>query len=61
MTKIILCGVNGKMGGVVVGSAAVNDNCEIVCGVDAYGENNYDFPTYKSASTGNGQTKLLKF
>lgn len=48
MTKIILCGVNGKMGGVVVGSAAVNDNCEIVCGVDAYGENNYDFPTYKS-------------
>ncbi len=36
------------MGGVVVNSALNNDNCKIVCGVDAFGENNYDFPTYKN-------------
>ncbi len=46
MTDIILCGCNGKMGHVVVNSAKDNENCNIVCGVDAYGENNYDFPTY---------------
>lgn len=50
MTNIILCGCNGKMGGVVVNSASSNDNCKIICGVDAYGENNYGFPTYKSFS-----------
>ena len=50
MTKIALCGANGKMGGVVVNSAGENDNCEIVCGIDAFGENNYSFPTYKSFS-----------
>lgn len=50
MTKIILCGCNGKMGNVVAKSAADNKECEIVCGVDAYGENNYLFPTYKNFS-----------
>ncbi len=38
------------MGGVVAGSVLSNDKCEIVCGVDAFGENNYSFPTYKSFS-----------
>ncbi|MBR1730960.1 MAG: 4-hydroxy-tetrahydrodipicolinate reductase [Ruminococcus sp.] len=46
MTKIILCGCNGKMGHVVAQTAANNDNCAIVCGVDAFGTNDYDFPTY---------------
>jgi 4-hydroxy-tetrahydrodipicolinate reductase len=50
MTKIILCGCNGKMGHVVASSAENNDNCEIVCGVDAFGTNNYSFPTYKDFS-----------
>ena len=50
MTKIILCGCNGKMGGVVAETVRNNDECEIVCGVDAFGENNYDFKTVKSFS-----------
>lgn len=50
MTDIILCGCNGKMGHVVVNSALSGDSCNIVCGVDAFGENNYKFPTYKTFS-----------
>ncbi|MCH5303329.1 MAG: 4-hydroxy-tetrahydrodipicolinate reductase [Ruminococcus sp.] len=50
MTNIILCGCNGKMGHVVVESVSANDNCQIVCGVDAFGENDYSFPTYKDFS-----------
>lgn len=38
------------MGHVVASSAENNDNCEIVCGVDAFGTNNYSFPTYKDFS-----------
>lgn len=50
MTKIILSGCNGKMGNVVVNSVKENSNCEIVYGVDAFGENSFDFPTVKSFS-----------
>ena len=50
MTKIILCGCNGKMGNVVVNSVKENSDCEILCGVDAFGTNSYDFKTYKSFS-----------
>ncbi len=50
MTDIILCGCNGKMGHVVADSVAANDDCRIVCGVDAFGESGYDFPVYKSFS-----------
>ncbi len=38
------------MGSVVVNSVSANDDCKIVCGVDAFGENNYNFPTYKDFS-----------
>ncbi len=50
MTDIILCGCNGRMGHVVADSASKNDNCSIVAGVDAFGENSFSFPTYKSFS-----------
>lgn len=38
------------MGSVVVNSLSASDDCKIVCGVDAFGENNYNFPTYKEFS-----------
>lgn len=50
MTRIILCGCNGKMGNVVVQAVQNNENCEIVCGVDAFGTNNYNFPTFSDFS-----------
>ena len=46
MTKIILCGCNGKMGSVVAQAVNKNDNCKIVCGVDSFGTNSYAFPTF---------------
>lgn len=50
MTDIILCGCNGKMGHVVAQAVENNDNCQIICGVDAFGTNNYEFPTYSDFS-----------
>ena len=38
------------MGSVVVNSLSASDDCKIVCGVDAFVENNYNFPTYKDFS-----------
>lgn len=34
MTKIILCGCNGKMGAAITGIVGERDDCEIVAGVD---------------------------
>ena len=50
MTDVILCGCNGRMGHVVADSISGNPDCRVVCGVDAFGENSYDFPVYKSFS-----------
>ncbi len=46
MTKIVLCGCNGKMGHAVAQAAKENEKCTVVCGVDAFGESNYDFPVF---------------
>ncbi len=48
MTRILLCGCNGKMGHVVASSVENNDECQVVCGVDAFGKCSYDFPVYDS-------------
>ena len=48
MTNIILCGCNGKMGQSIVAAVEQREDCKIICGVDPYGTNNYDFITYKS-------------
>ena len=48
MVNIVLCGCNGKMGHYIVDAAQNNNQCKIACGVDAFGENSYDFPTVKS-------------
>lgn len=36
------------MGHVVAASVEQNDECTVVCGVDAFGENTYSFPVYKT-------------
>ena len=38
------------MGGVVANSVLTYDNCSIIAGVDAYGENRFKFSSYKSFS-----------
>lgn len=47
MTRIILCGANGKMGKVIQDVVSNRDNCEIVAGVDFNTEFS-TFPVYKT-------------
>lgn len=47
MTKIILCGANGKMGHVIQSVVAGRDDCEIVAGVDINTEST-GFPVYST-------------
>ena len=48
MTKIAIVGCNGKMGYFVAQSVNENPETEVLFGVDAFGENKYDFDVYKS-------------
>ncbi|MDO4883158.1 MAG: 4-hydroxy-tetrahydrodipicolinate reductase, partial [Oscillospiraceae bacterium] len=43
MTKIAIVGCNGKMGYFVAQSVNENPETEVMFGVDAFGENKYDF------------------
>lgn len=48
MTKIAIVGCNGKMGYFVAQSVNENPETEVLFGVDAFGENKYDFDVFKS-------------
>ena len=48
MIKIAIVGANGKMGYFVAQSVIENPETEVAFGIDAYGENKYDFEVYKS-------------
>lgn len=48
MTKVIMHGCNGKMGQVISGIAAQDENVKIVAGVDVYDEQKNDYPVYKA-------------
>ena len=48
MTNVVIVGCNGKMGYFVVQAAEENPGANVLFGVDAFGENKYGFPVYKS-------------
>lgn len=48
MTKILLHGCNGKMGKIITGLAASDNDVEIVAGVDTFGEASASYPVYKT-------------
>lgn len=50
MTKIILSGCNGKMGGVITDIISSMDDCEIVCGIDVADIRRQPYPVYTSFS-----------
>ena len=50
MTKMIMHGCNGRMGHMIIDLVKEDENIEVVAGVDAFGESNYDFPVFKSLS-----------
>ena len=48
MTRIIMCGCNGKMGRVISQLAKEDENAKIVAGVDISGEGPEGYPVFKS-------------
>lgn len=47
MTKIILVGCNGRMGQMITGIAAEDEEVEIVAGVDLFGGKKNDYPVFE--------------
>ena len=47
MTRIIMCGCNGKMGRVISQLVKEDENAEIVAGVDISGEQFDSYPVFK--------------
>lgn len=48
MVRIAIVGCNGKMGYFVADAVSQRDDCTTAFGVDAFGENKFDFDLYKS-------------
>ncbi len=48
MTRILLCGCNGKMGRTIAACAAKRDDCKIVAGVDVNTTSCDDFPVFST-------------
>ena len=48
MTKVIMHGCNGKMGQVITGLIAQDEDVKIVAGIDTYDEKKNDSPVYKT-------------
>ena len=59
MVKMIMHGCNGRMGHVIVDLVKEDAAIEVVAGVDAYGENSYDFPVFKSLSECNVDADVI--
>ncbi len=59
MTKMIMHGCNGRMGHVIVDLVKEDADIEVVAGVDAYGENTYDFPVFKSLDECNVEADVI--
>ena len=50
MTKVIMHGCNGKMGQVITGLIAQDEDVKIVAGIDTYDEKKNDYPVYKTGT-----------
>ncbi len=59
MTKIILCGCNGKMGQAIVKAVSERDDCSIAAGVDLITNCGYDFPVFDDFSKINVEADVI--
>ena len=59
MTKILLCGCNGKMGVAVQNFVAEREDCVIAAGIDLSGNVGKDFPVYQNLSEVTEQADVL--
>ena len=49
MTKIVLCGANGKMGHTLAGCIAKREDCTVIAGIDSYTKQYDSFPIVETA------------
>lgn len=49
MTRIVICGANGKMGKTIYNCVSEREDCKVVGGIDLYTEQYADFPIVDSA------------
>ena len=59
MTKIIMCGCNGKMGQVITQIVKEDANTEIVAGIDISGKQLSDYPVYEHITECNIEADVL--
>ena len=59
MTKMIMHGCNGRMGHMIIDLVKEDENIQVVAGVDAFGENTYDFPVFKSLPECNVEADVI--
>ena len=59
MTKMIMHGCNGRMGHMIIDLVKEDENIQVVAGVDAFGENTYDFPVFKSLDECNVEADVI--
>lgn len=59
MTRIIMCGCNGKMGQVITQMVKEDANAEIVAGIDISGKQLSDYPVYEHITECNIEADVL--
>ena len=59
MTKIIMCGCNGKMGQVISSLVEADADAEIVAGIDISGEQKNDYPVFQDFSACNVEADVI--
>lgn len=59
MTRILLCGCNGKMGRVIAACVKGREDCEIVAGIDLRADSGGDFPIYASPAEVNVEADVV--
>ncbi|MCR5101412.1 MAG: 4-hydroxy-tetrahydrodipicolinate reductase [Butyrivibrio sp.] len=59
MTKVIMHGCNGRMGHVIADIVSADKDVEMVAGIDAFGDSNYEFPVFKSLEECNVECDVI--
>ncbi|MGN0517577.1 MAG: 4-hydroxy-tetrahydrodipicolinate reductase [Acutalibacteraceae bacterium] len=57
--RILLSGCNGKMGNVISEIVADREDCEIIAGVDIYGENRFGYEVFRSFADVTGNVDVI--
>lgn len=59
MTRIIMCGCNGKMGQVITSLVEADPEAEIVAGIDISGEQKNDYPVFRDFASCSVEAEVI--